>query len=290
MICSLPRGMAVALMLAVLAGCSKPESPREVTEAFWQSVTENEADEVVELSTLVDPEQFDGFGMEWQAISVEWGRIVIDDSRATVETRFINVGAGGDGGRKVLTYLERSDDEWKVDYERTHRAVTSRSVFDGVIGTLSSLGDRLNASISQSSDRASERLDEMAAELEALSVEAQKRSRDALEKYGGKLQEHIEELTESIEEALKGEPSASPRDRQLLEATRQDLSTQSDRLDEPDFRAVAESSRAVTQTRFRLAELDQARFEDYRNDWREWIEDIEEDLSELMDEVAAGRG
>lgn len=289
MIRSLLRGMVVALVLALLTGCGKPESPREVSEAFWQSVTENDADGVVELSTLKYPEQFDGFGKEWQATSVEWGRIVIDGSRATVETRFINADPGDGDGRKVLTYLERLDDEWTVDYERTHRAVTSRSMFDDVIGTLSSLSDRLSDSINQSSDSASERLDEMADELEALSVEAEKRSREALEKYGERLQEHIEELTESLEEALKDEPNASPRDRQLLETSRQDLNAQQKRLDEPDLRAFAESSRAVTQTRFRLTELDGARFGNYQSDWREWIKEIESDVSELMDEVTAGQ-
>lgn len=288
MILFLLRGMAVASMLAFLAGCSKPETPQEVTEAFWLSVTENDADEVVELSTLTDPAQFDGFGTEWQSVSFEWGTIVIDGSRATVETLFLS--PDSEDARKVLTYLQRREDEWMVDYERTQRAVTSRSMFDGVIGTLSDLSDRLSASLDRSSDSVSKRLDDMAEELDALSREAEKRSREALEEYGEKLQEHIEALTDSIEEALKGEPEATPRDRQLLEASRQDLSAQQERLDEPNLQAFAESSRAVTQTRFRLTELDQARFEDYRNDWQDWIEEIEKDLSEFMDEVAAGRG
>lgn len=287
MIRSLLRGMSFALMLLFLAGCSNPESPREVTEAFWQSVTENDAGEVVGLSTLTTSSQFDGFDTDWQAISIEWGRIVIDDSRATVETRFVKAGDGE--SRKILTFLERTDGEWKVDYERTHRAVTERSVFADVMGTLSNLSDRLSASITRSSDSASERLDELAAELEVLAAEAEKRSREALERYGEKLQQHIEELTESIDEALKEEPDASPRDRQLLEASRQDLSRQRARLDEPDLRAFAESSRTVAQTRFRLTELDKAGFEDYRNDWQEGIEEIEGDLSELMDEMNAGR-
>ncbi|MBW0147529.1 hypothetical protein [Marinobacter arenosus] len=290
MIRSLLRGFAAVSMLALLAGCSNPETPQEVAEVFWQSVIENDADDVAEFSTLASADQFDGFGMEWQDVSIAWGRVVIDEARATVETRFRNVGEGNEDGRKVLTFLELRDDVWLVDYERTHRVVTERSMFDGVIGTLNDLRDRLNESINRSSDRMGDRLDELAIELEALSVEAQQRSREALEEYGNKLQEHIEALTESIEEALKDQPDASPRDRELLEASRQDLSTQSERLDEPDLRAFAESSRAVTETRFRLTEVDQARFEDYRDDWQEWMEEIEADLSELMDEMAAGRG
>lgn len=289
MIRSLLRGLAAASMLAFLAGCSNPETPQEVAEVFWQSVLENDADDVAEFSTLADADQFDGFGQEWQDVSIAWGRVVIDEARATVETRFISAGEGSDDGRKVLTFLERRDNEWKVDYERTHAAVTERSMFDGVIGTLNDLRDRLSESINRSSDSMGDRLDELAIELEALSAEAEQRSREALEEYGEKLQKHIEELTESIEEALKGEPDASPRDRELLEASRRDLSTQSERLDEPDLGAFAESSRAVTEARFRLTEVDQARFEDYQNDWQEWIEEIEADLSQFMDEVAAGR-
>ncbi|MBW4934483.1 hypothetical protein [Marinobacter sp. F4206] len=287
MIRSLPRGIAVASMLVFLVGCSNPETPREVTEAFWHSVTENDADEVAELSTLADPSQFDGFGTDWQTISIDWGKIVIDGSRATVETRFLS--ADNDDRKKVLTYLERREGDWTVDYELTQRAVTSRSMFDDVIGTLSDLSERLSQSINRSSDSVDERLEELASELEALSSEAEQRSREALEEYGEKLQKHIEELTESIEEALKGEPDASPRDRGLLEASRQDLNRQRERLDEPDLQAFAESGRAVTQTRFRLTELDQARFGEYRSDWQDWIEEIEDDLSRLMDEVAAGR-
>lgn len=285
MIRALLSGLAAALMLGLLAGCSQPQSPGEVTEAFWRSVVENDADEVAELSTLADPAQFDGFETDWQAVSIEWGRIVIEGPQATVETRFLNAG----DGRQILTYLERVDEQWRVDYPRTHRAVITRSMFDDVMGTLSSLSDRLSASINRSSDSAAERLNEMAAELEALSAQAQKRSREALGTYGEQLQEHMEALTESIEEALKGEPDASPRDRRLLETSRQDLSTQSERLDEPDLRGFAESSRAVTQTGFRLTELDDERFEAYQSDWREWIEAIENDVSELMEELAAGQ-
>lgn len=290
MIRSQLRGLAALLMLALLAGCSSPETPQEVAEAFWQSVIENDADDVAEFSTLADAAQFDGFGMDWEGVSIGWGKVVIDGASATVETRFLSAGDGEEAGRKVLTFLERRDDEWRVDYERTHRVVTERSMFDGVIGTLNDLRDRLSESINRSSDSMGDRLDEMARELEALSEEAEKRSREALEEYGEKLQKHIEELTESIEEALKDRPDASPRDRELLEASRQDLSTQGERLDEPDLRAFAESSRAITQTRFRLTEVDQARFEDYQNDWQEWIDEIEEDLSDLMEEISAGQG
>ena len=84
------------LVFSVLmaTGCSRPESPQEVSEAFWQAVLEEDAEAAADYSTLVDEAAFDGFEQQWQNVSIEWGRVVIDDNLARVTTT-LREDAGG---------------------------------------------------------------------------------------------------------------------------------------------------------------------------------------------------
>lgn len=290
MIYSLFRVAVLALVVAVVAGCSKPETPREVAAEFWQAMAENDADAVAELSTLADPSEFDGYARDWFDTVPDFGRIVIEDREATIVTRLPSEEGASGVRREVITYLVERDGDWLVDYDRTGEAIMNPSPFEGLMGEINKLGDRLSATFSQSSDDLARQMDAMAREFEAYSDEASRKAEQAMEDYGRALQETMEELERSVEEALENNQQAPARDRSALQQTAADLNQSSDRLDKPDFDAFADSSRALAEAGARLSQLSDDAFKSYQQEWKAKLDEISERTRVFFEDLKRSAG
>ena len=266
----------LAMVVALVAGCSRPETPQEVAAEFWQAMAENDADAVAELSTLADPSGFDGFDREWFDTVPDFGRAIIDEREATIVTRLPSENGTSGERREVTTYLVELNGDWLVDYDRTGEAIMNPSPFDGLVGEINKLGERLTATFGQSSDDLAREMDAMAREFEAYSEQTRRRAEQAMEDYGRALQGLMEELEKSIEEALQNNQQAPARDRSALQQTAADLDQSSDRLDEPDFDAFADSSRALAEAGARFSRLSDDAFKDYQREWDARLDEISE--------------
>lgn len=283
------RVVALTLAVVVVAGCSKPETPQEVAAEFWQAMSEKDADTVAGLSTLATPSAFDSYARDWSDTVPDFGRVVIDDREATIVTRLPAENGVTGELREVKTYLVEQSGDWLVDYDRTGEAIINPSPFAGLIGEMNRLGERLTASFGQSSDDLSRQMDAIAREFEAYSDQAQRRAEQAMEEYGQALQELMEELEESIEEALEDNQRAPERDRSVLQRTAADLNRSSDRLDEPDFDAFADSSRALAEAGARFSRLSDDAFKSYKHTWDAKLDEITERTRVFFEELH-GRG
>ncbi len=116
----------------------------------------------------------------------------------------------------------------------------------------------------------------MARQFEAYSAEATRRAEQVMEDYGRALQGFMEELEKSIEEALENNQQAPARDRSALQQTAADLGQSSDRLDEPDFDAFADSSRALAEAGARFSRLSDDAFKSYQQEWGATLEEASE--------------
>jgi uncharacterized protein YukE len=271
--------------MAVVAGCSKPETPQEVAAEFWQAMSENDADAVTDLSTLADPSDFDGYARDWFETVPDFGRVIIEEREATIVTRLPSENAASGERQEVITYLVELNGDWLVDYHRTGEAIINPSPLDGLMGEINKLGERLSATFNRSSDDLALRMDAMAREFEAYSDEASRRARKAMEEYGGALQDFMEELEKSIEEALEDNQQAPAQDRTALQQTAADLNQSSDRLDEPDFAAFADSSRTLADAGNRFSRLSDDSFKGYQQKWDAKLDEISERTMAFFEEI-----
>ncbi|MBS3803165.1 MAG: hypothetical protein KGY54_01350 [Oleiphilaceae bacterium] len=225
---------ALLLSVLALAGCSKPQTPQEVTEVFWQAVVTGDAGEVVEHSTLEDETEFDGFSQDWVGVTPELGRVVIEDRKAWVVTRFEGLAHSGEQANEKpaesATYLLKVNDQWLVDYERTAEALAERPVFEKLMDELETFGDKVKEGLSGQSGAAARKLEEIAQEFEQLSDLAGERLSELSEEYGDNIKQSLEELSRSIREALKEKDSEPPKS----EETRQEAA-----LDSGSYNAVS---------------------------------------------------
>ncbi|MDK8463069.1 hypothetical protein [Marinobacter sp. SS13-12] len=280
----------LSLVLAVAAGCSKPETPQEVAAEFWQAMAEDDAGAVAELSTLADPSTFDGFARDWFETVPDFGRVIIEEREATIVTRLPSADGASGERREVITYLVNLNGDWLVDYDRTGKAIMNPSPLDGLMGEINRLGERLSATFSQSSDDLALRMDAMAREFETYSDEASRRAEKVMEDYGRALQEFMEELEKSIEEALEDHQQAPARDRSALQQTAADLNQSRDRLDEPDFDAFADSSRALAEAGARLSRLSDESYKSYQQTWEAKLDEISARTQAFFDDLeSSGR-
>ncbi|WP_166264646.1 hypothetical protein [Marinobacter caseinilyticus] len=277
------------ITVLVLSACTGPETPQEVTEAFWHSVIENDAGDATELSTLTDEADFDGFARDWQDVTVSWGRVVIDGDEASIVTTLDGLGDGdGDGDRdpvQTATYLTRQNQQWLVDHRRTGDALADRPMFDQVMRQLGDLGDKFRARFSESSDDAAREMERMAEELERKMTAADQQFSRTMEAFGEQLEKALDELSQSIEDALKDQPSASPDDRRTLNQAVIRLDQNREQLgDETDLRSISQGSKALAETQLSLNSVGRE-FEDYKIQWQRQMRRIEKDMARFMDEL-----
>lgn len=277
------------MLTLMLAGCSKPETPQEVAEAFWQAVAENNAKAVAEYSTLIDSAAFERFADELQqGTSPYWGRVVIDDNEASIVTRLPGEGDAADE-REVLTYLVRQDGQWRVDYQRTSDAVTTRSRLKNLIGQIGDWKDRITAQFNDSSIELADRMEQLEKDLETYSAQARNQASQAMEKYGEVLRDYMEQLADSIEQALKERKQAPPGDRETLQRTMADLNDRSEELEEPTLDALARGSRTLAEAQANLSEVSSEAFADYQRQWRKMMDDIQERTERFLGELDVAR-
>lgn len=265
---------AWALLAVLIVACSKPDTPQEVAAAFWQALADNDAEDAVDYSTLTDAKEFDRFEGEWADVVPSFGRMVMDNTEATIVTRLPP--ETGDNGERIeaITYLVNRNEQWLVDYARTREAVVNPSPFSNLMGQISRLSNRITASFSSSSNDMEQRLNEMARELEAYSEEMSRRADEAVTDFGRVLQDAMEELEESVNRALKENRQAPESDRESLEQAAKDLEDSGEELAEPTLEAVVEASRTLAQTSQRLAELSSESFTSNRDEWAAKMKEI----------------
>ncbi|WP_240616533.1 hypothetical protein [Marinobacter fuscus] len=276
---------ATGLVAVLLSACGGPETPQEVSEAFWQAVIEGDAGDVSDYSTLVDGAAFDHFGRDWKDAVVIPGRVVIEDSSARIDIRLQGVDNTA-GDIAAATYLVQKDGEWLVDYYRTGDALEQKPIWSGLASQLEQLGQDLQARWARQSDELALELDRMGKELQKQAEATTERWAELAEEYGQELSRELERLSKSLTEALRQNPSASPEDRRKLNESVNRLEASQQGLEDPQLAELLNSTRVAVETQLNFEQLD-TRFDRYKADWREQVAEIRQGLARFVEDLKA---
>ena len=276
----------LVLLLAglLLAGCSQPDTPQEVTESFWQAVIGGDPERAAELSTLVNEGAYDAFERDWQAASVTYGRVVIDGAKASVQVRFQGLPEAPPEGLEAVTHLVENDSQWQVDYYLTGDTLKASTGLQRFMGKLEALGKDLSMHLDQQSDQAASDVEAMTQELERLAQTANERLKTLVDEYSRVLDQTLEELSRTLEEALKQHPDAAPEDKRTLNQAVLRLDQQREELQEPNLQTVAEGSQVLAQTRLALDTLGEE-FSEHRQQWQQTLAQWQQRSQELLMEL-----
>lgn len=267
----------------LLTACTGSQSPKEVSQAFWQAVVTQDAGEANEYSTLIEDAGFDGYQRQWQGVTITWGRVVIEGNQATVDTTLKGL-PGRNRPLETTTYLVQKNDAWLVDYYRTGEALNKGPLWSDVVNQLEALGKDLQTELARYSEDLAREFDTLTEQLRQQASQAGESFSGLVDDYGQMLRQHIEQLSDSLREALKNNPDASVEDRQLLNEAVIRLEEQSEALEQPDVESVTRSTRVALATQLQLGELG-SEFSAYKAEWQQRLADMERELAEFVDRL-----
>jgi hypothetical protein len=277
----------------LLTACSKPQTPQEVAQTFWQGVISGDARTVVRYSTLTDEQQFDAYERDWNGMIPSWGKVIIENDEAQIHTQMSRPDAASGQMLYFITYLVRDGEDWKVDYRATGKAVGASGAVADLVNSISDMGRQLSEKLEQAGEDLNAQMESLAAQFSQMAevyrqqAEAwQEQAEDAINEYADLLQEQIDQLIEDLERALQERDQViTVNDRQTIEDAVQRLDRSSRALAQPDIEAIAETGEVVIITRRDLGSLDEGTFAGYRQQWSQWLDRLEADLTSLLEKI-----
>lgn len=277
----------LALLALLLSGCSKPETPQQVSQAFWQSVINNDVAGVVRYSTLGSESGYEAFSRDWSGMIPSWGKIIIEEREARVHTHVSKPDAASSEMLNFVTYLVKQDEQWKVDYENTEKAVLASAAVADFVNRITTLGNEISQQFEDAGKTLSSELEELHDKYQALAEDLGSQTSQALEDYSLLMRKHLDALSQSIADALREkQDEIPPADRQIMEDTVKELNASSEQLTQPDLDSIADTGEVIVITRKNLASLDAETFNQYQLQWQEWMDRVSEDLNNLFEQLA----
>ncbi len=277
------------LALAIfLSACSKPQSPLEVSQAFWQAVIEGNVPDVVKYSTLGSEEGYEAFSRDWTGMLPSWGKIIIEEHEARVHTHVSKPDAAQSEMLYFVTYLVRQDDQWKVDYDKTEKVVLASSAVSDFVNKITTIGNEISQQFEEASRMVTAELESLNNQLIQLTENLGDQAASAVEKYSEIMRQHLDALASSIENAIKEQDSSiNPADRKMMEETVTELGKSSKKLAQPDMNSITETGEVIIITRKNLETIDAGTFQKYQDQWQQWINEVNVDLLNLFNEMSA---
>ena len=277
------------LALAIfLSACSKPQSPLEVSQAFWQAVIEGNVPDVVKYSTLGSKEGYEAFSRDWTGMLPSWGKIIIEEHEARVHTHVSKPDAAQSEMLYFVTYLVRKDDLWKVDYDKTEKVVLASSAVSDFVNKITTIGNEISQQFEEASRMVTAELESLNNQLIQLTENLGDQAASAVEKYSEIMRQHLDALASSIENAIKEQDSSiNPADRKMMEETVTELGKSSKKLAQPDMNSITETGEVIIITRKNLETIDAGTFQKYQDQWQQWINEVNVDLLNLFNEMSA---
>ena len=279
----LPLALAI-----LLSACSKPQTPLEVSQVFWQAVIEGNVADVVNYSTLASESGYEAFSRDWTGMLPSWGKIIIEEHEARVHTHVSKPDAAQSEMLYFVTYLVRQDDQWKVDYDKTEKVVLASSAVSDFVNQITTIGNEISQQFEEASKMVTAELESLNNQLIQLTENLGDQAASAVEKYSEIMRQHLDALASSIENAIKEQDSSiNPADRKMMEETVTELGKSSKKLAQPDMNSITETGEVIIITRKNLETIDAGTFQKYQDQWQQWINEVNVDLVNLFNEISA---
>ena len=278
---------ATIVLALILSACGKPETPQEVSQAFWQSVIDGDVAGVVKYSTLGSETVYDAFSRDWTGMIPSWGKIIIEEHEARVHTHISTPDGSQSEMLYFVTYLVKQDGRWKIDFDKTEKVVLASSAVSDFVNRITTIGNEITQQFEEASKTVTNELESLNEQLLQLTESLGNQAGRAVEEYSEIMQGHLSALAASIEKAIQEqEKKIDPADRQLMEDTVKELNQSSKKLAQPDMNSIAETGEVIIITRKNLDKVDNGTFKDYQAQWQDWIDSVNVDLVNLFNELS----
>ncbi|MEJ2362102.1 MAG: hypothetical protein P8Z75_11865 [Gammaproteobacteria bacterium] len=273
-------------MTLLLSGCFGPKTPQAVAKAFWQAVIEHDAVAAAKYSTLTNAQAFTGFDLDWHGYKPEWGKVIIDGDRASIETRFSGLAGNAADKRQCVTYLVRQDGVWKVDYRRTGEDLHGGALGQ-LFGQLNQMGTALSKSLDASAKQLNAEMQRLGKKLQAMADSFSQQAESILNKHARELQDIMQQLRDSINRALRDKNNhPSEHERQVMVKVAADLNDSSALLAHPDTKSLTACNNDMGMAQQQLGDINTGVSDDYKDQWQALMQRFDRVMRQMLNELA----
>lgn len=139
------RSVIGCLTLLALTACQTTKTPLETTQAFWSAVVENKLYAAQKLCSEAEHKLPASLSAEFQNVSFDYGKIVIDGNLSSVEVTLLSPSQKS----SFTTFMLLEEETWKIDCLRSTTALTGSQVFEGFLNGLNTIGKKINQQLEQ---------------------------------------------------------------------------------------------------------------------------------------------
>ncbi len=187
---------------ATLISCQSNKTPLQVSEHFWLGIqTKNVA--LVKKYSLVNSidESVDLARFE-NITAATFGKIIIDGAVAQVETKVMMSSNGKNRKITLNTYLENSNEVWKVNYRKTVLQLVVNQNMAEAFGDIEKITEEITEQIEESVEEIKEKV---IPEIESKIEQTEKEVLKKLPELKSLFDEFLRELQKSLEELIPSE-------------------------------------------------------------------------------------
>ena len=284
--------ITLLLIALVLGACAKkPETVTEVSKVFWSAVISNDAGDAVEYSTLESAEQFDRFGRQWQNMIPSWGQVVIEGDQARVNTQVSAPDASDADMLYFVTYLVKTADGWKVDYDRTAKAVRAAGAVVDFVDRIATIGEEIQHQFDETSENLAIQMTAVVDQIDRMTEDYQDRAGQAVDRAAGNIRQLLDQLSASLKRAM--EDLKDPDDSQLrkqIEDSIDRLEASSREMVNPSLDAIANAGKQVITVADELMTASEGRLKQYAEEWNRILDQFDQELSRFIDAYTSSDG
>jgi len=133
------------IVFILVSACESEKTPAQVTKIFWQAMAENNLSLAKKNCITPSLTFLDNQMAPFNQVKFDYGKIVIEDQQATVET-FISPSLNKKS--KFTTFLIKAENHWKVDCQRSIKELFDQP-FDAFFKQLNSLGESVQKQLQE---------------------------------------------------------------------------------------------------------------------------------------------
>ena len=123
-----------------------------------------------------------------------WGKIIIEEREARVHTHVSKPDAASSEMLNFVTYLVKQDEQWKVDYENTEKAVLASAAVADFVNRITTLGNEISQQLEEVGKTLNNELEERHDQFQALAEDLGSQASQAMEDYSLLMRKHLDAL------------------------------------------------------------------------------------------------
>lgn len=194
--------VSLLMVCGALSSCQTNKTPTQVSEHFWLGMETKNLALIKKYSLVSSIEETEDLSQFEEITATEFGRIVIDGDITEIETTVTTFLNEEKVDIKLETHLEKNNDVWKVNYEKTVHQLKFNQNMAEVFDNIEDMTEEITAQIEESVEEIKEKV------MPEIKSEIDKAEEEILEKVPelkNIFEEFLEELGRSLEKLIPQE-------------------------------------------------------------------------------------